>query len=102
MSTREALAHLKAQISDMDNPTESQSQLLKSFCDVMLGRAEKGELEAQLALGALLSKDELHVAEAFRWYKRAADEHGHPHAQYAVGVIYLTGKLILQIISAFC
>ncbi|TAL00278.1 MAG: trypsin-like serine protease [Verrucomicrobia bacterium] len=57
-------------------------------------RAEKGEPEAELALGILYSTGEgviQDVSEAINWYRRAAT-HGNRVAQHNLGILYAEGK----------
>jgi|GEM_PF-1860097 len=61
---------------------------------VVRERAERGDAEAQLKLGAWyaegarVAKDE---SEAFSWFRRAAEQ-GHPGAQFTVGWMLFTGQ----------
>ena len=61
----------------------------------LLERAERGDVEAQFALGELrwdgtedLAKDR---AEAFQWYRKAAEQ-GYAEAQNNLGLAYFYGE----------
>jgi len=94
--------------SDIASPDEEIK--LRDLGDSMLKRGLDGDVNAQLSLGMrpcysrqgpysltliaglLYSKDEFHIYEAARWFKQAAEDHHHPFAQFALGVIYFTGS----------
>jgi TPR repeat protein len=57
-------------------------------------KAEKGDPEAQIALGDLDSKGQ-DFASAVKWYRKAADQ-GHAKAQEHVGLAYYHGEGVAQ------
>lgn len=52
-----------------------------------LSAAERGDAEAQIAVGKFCSGRRNSDEEAFKWYRKAAEQ-GHPEAQYELGLWY--------------
>ncbi len=62
--------------------------------DEMKENAEKGNAEAQYALGLMYYSGEKvpkNYAEALKWFRRAGEERGHREAQFFLGVMYGEG-----------
>jgi len=60
----------------------------------ILQKAQAGNIDAQTSLGYLyhsLGKDHQDFQTAIRWYKQAAMS-GHPHAAFALGLMYEHGQ----------
>lgn len=61
-------------------------------------RAEKGDPEAELALGIMYATGEgvpQHYGEALKWFRLASD-HGNPAAQFRLGAMHINGWGVAQ------
>ena len=68
--------------------------ITKTPLDEMKEKAEKGDAQAQYALGLMYYNGEKvgkNYAEALKWIRRAAEENGHREAQFALGYMYHEG-----------
>jgi TPR repeat protein len=72
---------------------EQRRDILKHFCKVISERANNEQnidVDAQVILGVLFALKGEDMLDALRWFQKAADN-GSVFAQYAVGLIHLTG-----------
>jgi TPR repeat protein len=64
-----------------------------AFSRVMVKRAvDKNDVDAQVLLGIVFSQDAESTKESLSWFLKAA-EAKNSFAEYAVGIIYLTGTV---------
>lgn len=91
MPTNDAIKHISSIVKGVSRLKKDQEAILKQFCTIIFERAEKGDVEAQVVLGLLYSRDNTTLEDSLYWLKKAAKS-GDAFAQYAAGVILLSGS----------
>jgi len=59
--------------------------------DELRAEAEKGSAHAQFRLGCQFYRDEVNLAEAAKWFRKAAEQ-GYESAQFNLGLMYSQGR----------
>jgi TPR repeat protein len=92
VSTPDAIKLINDHYNDMSDATPREMEVLKAFSRVVLKRAEEdNDVEAQVLLGIVFSKDSDSTRDSLSWFMKAAEQKN-SFAEYAVGIILLTGS----------